>query len=228
MTGRINEIDAWKSRVDGSKKGDLASGPDGGKGTIIGDKSLPSSDFGYFPDRQTWRQEGQLWVGMFTDRVPDPSLLQRQTMLEGHAVTLVDGQQWTVPLVYASPSYAEWEINLPRLFDVDDKGQWCYGEVRPEFAKLFDGATRFYNAWMQHVISQAELLQGNDGAAEVEFNLSLLDELEIVSLAMGTNYRVSSVELAMLRLLDKHCVTSILLAMIDWPKVEDRLNKKKR
>lgn len=228
LTGRINQIDGWKSRVERANKGNITCGPDGAAGTILADKSMPSCDFGYFPDRQTWRRDGELWVGMFTDRAIVPALLERNEMIAGHEVTLADGNLWQIPLVYASPNTAEWQIALPRTFDVTDDGKWCYGDVVKDHQRLFEAGTRYYNAWMANMIKRADLNEQQLPQDDVEFELMLTDELDIVEAAIATNYRVRMVEIAMMKLIDTRHVQHVLDAMIDVPQILDRMNKKKQ
>lgn len=222
LPGKVNEIDAWKDRIDGAIKRECKAGPNGQPGVILADKSYPGVA-GYFPNQQRWEQDGELWVGHLVDRPTTPELLARSTKISGHAVRLGDGNDWTIPAAYRSPEMGVWQAGLPRAFGVDHDGQWCYGEIKPGYRDLWEAASRFYNAWISLIAKSSD-----KDKTDEETTLSLPDELDIASLAIETNYRVGRREISMLGLLDEQTAGQVLLALIDWPTVEDRASKKKQ
>ena len=82
---------------------DIKGGPDRGDGVLFSDgERMPSELLGYFGDRQTWRKIAGLskdaWVGFYDDQRPAPEDLLRPDPLPGHAIELMDGRKWQIPM----------------------------------------------------------------------------------------------------------------------------------
>lgn len=99
-------------------------------------------------DQQTWRevqnQDGTTcyWLGWRQDSKPTPADLVRSKTIDGHPVTLADGNDWLIPVV------GPYSSRLPRSFSVSAKGE-LDANVRKDFRKLFEDSDsirqRFYH-----------------------------------------------------------------------------------
>lgn len=80
------------------------AGPGGRSGVICCAWSdQPPPLLGYHPQHQDWHQlSDQLWIGFDKLRPLQPRDLARRSQLEGHNVTLCDGESWLVP-IYRRP-----------------------------------------------------------------------------------------------------------------------------
>lgn len=90
----------------------INNGPDGGAGILFywEDLGRPDSNArgGVFLDSQEWKPEQgaatpRFWIGWEKDRKPTPADLERKKMHAGEAVTLCDGNAWTIPLARQLP-----------------------------------------------------------------------------------------------------------------------------
>lgn len=222
MMGRINEVTGWKSRVDGSaRKGEITSGPDGGKGTILADKRVPASEFGFYPDCQQWERDGDLWVGMRTDAPITPEHLARENQIPGHMVTMNDGNQWQIPAVVKWTSQGM-QPNVPQVLTWKDNG-WYYNGVVREYEELYQKTVPFFDAWLA---SLKQLKKPQEQPVEVEVSIGELDEMALFVKGLATNYRVSAIEISMLRLAREDAVSEALFAMIDHPTIIAEMQKK--
>lgn len=104
-------------------------GPNGSSGVIV---SLQPHT-GYYPDRQTWHDFGDVWVGW--ESRPTPEGLQREHFVTGYPYELGDGQKWTCPILRAGR-----RINLPMVWGVNAAGQFA-PRVIPAFEEELDLAS---------------------------------------------------------------------------------------
>ncbi len=214
----------------------LGGGPDGNPGVVVADpESVP--DIGYYADRQTWRKipGSRNWLGYLTHNRPTPADLQRDQVLDGHWITLADGNEWLVPIArgsveetFETPGGAKdtrlaWCRNLPEATSIDDdEGHWIRDGVLARYRPLWDTATRWWDARSGAKIPDAE--EGKPTRVTFDFDGTNDGAL----LALQANYRVSKIEAAALGLFDDQCVVEILDALIDWPTIEAWLKKKAR
>ena len=89
---------------------DVLRGPSGGAGLLIAFKPaarggrLPAMR--YAPDWQQWAPvAGGLFIGYEIGDRPRPIDVQRTKLLDGHAVRLSDGHDWTVPILRTIEGY---------------------------------------------------------------------------------------------------------------------------
>lgn len=75
-----------------------AHGPDGMSGTIVCAGRRQSQLVGMYPQRQTWEQWGEIWIGRENEDPPETTDLQRPSMLPGYDREL-GGMAWTIPVV---------------------------------------------------------------------------------------------------------------------------------
>lgn len=206
----------------------VQGGPDQQQGVIIAvEGSISGGLIGYYPDRQTWRRlpSGAAWVGYYTDQPPTPAELVRDKQLPGHLVTLGDDQDYEIPV---ARGFSDDEENvggyqaLPSISTLDDEGNWTPGGVVAKHAELWEVAQRW---WDSFVGAAAEDQQPTEtGGLRVEFDFAGLNDAALTALA--TNYRLGKAEVALLGLFDQEIVREILLAVIDWPTIENWLKKK--
>lgn len=192
----------------------LANGPCGLAGTVFG---RHGGRVGYYEDSQTWRPipKANLWIGYETEQPPGPGDLSRPMQLAGHPVRLGDGHEWIVPIARSVVDDGEaisGAIALPRSRDLDADGDWCYGEVVPQYRQLWTVAEQF-----------ADVFYAAD-----DKTISEATALTWCVLALRANYRLSAIEAAILKLFDDATYTNVLHALIDVPKLLAWLEKKTR
>lgn len=101
---------------------------------------------------QRWREvqndDGttKYFVGWNLSDIPKPEDLRRVTQVQGHYVTLNDGNDWLIPVV------GPYRTRLPQGFNA--KGQ---STVRREFRRIFDASERLREAWFAGGIVYSEL-----------------------------------------------------------------------
>jgi len=196
-------------------------GPDGDRGVVFADsRFVPLALLGYFEAAQRWSKVpgSAAWVGVNNDTPPKPNDLARDSQIVGHYVALADDQSYLCPVARAldmSGDSLTPYLALPRTVAVDESGEWGTGGVVPKFRRLWDTATRWFEA-----VRGAGI--GDDSAAKFEF----ADIAESALLALQTNYRVGKAEVSLLGLFDDRCMTEVLQALVDWPTLEAWLKKK--
>jgi hypothetical protein len=115
----------------------VRGGPGGHDGAVCVDpQSVDAHLIGYHKDRQEWAKVpgADAWVGMYVEHRPKPADLAREQQLQGHWVTLGDGQKWLCPvarehLFYEDGRPAQWQCALPSINTIDDEGNWTSGGV---------------------------------------------------------------------------------------------------
>lgn len=196
-------------------------GPDGGQGVILAQPGPDDSQVGYYPDRQTWRRipSSSAWVGLYPDSRPGPADVLRRQTLDGHLVRLADGNQWLVPIARGIAEEGDgiaWYPALPQRMDLDDEGKWQANGPLPKYEELWKLALIWWDAFRG--------VEVTDEGATVEFPGGNLFDAAVI--ALGANYRLGRVEVAMLGLLDSQSPARVLNALIDWPTLEAALQKK--
>ena len=180
-------------------------------------------------DGQTWRKlpgGSGACVGHWTGSAPGPEELARKNQIGGHWLRLGDGNDWLAPAAKRwteSPDAGEptASVALPRGTDLDDEGNWVICDVLPAYLPLWEAAERWRAYYASLSSSEEELPDG-----DVEVPLSLADIFDDAVVALGTNYRVSNIECAMLGLLTESTAAGVLNALIDLPGLHAILQKK--
>jgi len=197
----------------------VARGPDGAAGVIVAEADT-APKLGMYADEQTWRKVPgtECWVGMFTAAPPKPDELARRELLDGHLVTLGDGQQWLAPMARRIVEYEGQPVGvtvLPRRRQFDADGRWTRGGPVAKYARLWDVAER----WWQEILRAT----AND-ALQFEFD----DENDAATVALAANYRIGPAEVDLLGLFDDDSVSAILCALVDRPTMEAWARRKKK
>ena len=232
----------------------VQGGPDGGKGILVASVSADQRAIGYHPDRQTWRKlagksQHRVWVGHDKENPPAPADLVRAELLPGHEVKLADGHHYTIPVARGiaagdNGELSGWYHALPRSVDLDDAGQWTYGDVLPRYRWLWELALGWFDVWWEAFFrveesetdgeqeddSQGPAARGEGRDSEKTLALKLYDLSELATAAtavLAANYRVGKTEVVMLGLFDgEGPMREILGALIDWPFVVSWFKKK--
>jgi len=197
-------------------------GPDGGSGVILGaSEHVPANLLGYYPDKQTWHQvpRSEAWMGYLTDDPPTPVDLVRSEGLNGHVVTLGDGNEYLVPVARAlveEDGELRHKVCVPRRTGVDKNGDWTVGEVIDRYAELWAIAEQWWDARIAATYDETKSFAVLDFAGENDAALT----------ALATNYHVGKVEVAHLGLFHGQAVVDILDALIDGPTYLDWIKKK--
>jgi len=201
------------------------SGPSGGLGVLVARDSESMLNL----DNIEWRQiPGQTgWVGRRKDVATDPVDLARPKQLDGHLVTLADGNQWLVPVARGfveQDGEQRYYVAVPKRLHLDEDGKWTDGPVVDAYAPLWALAERWVD-YFYRVAEEGETKE--DGAKTVEFDFSQVVDGAIQALA--TNYRIGPVEVDLLGLLTFDQAKEVMDALVDSPTLEKWLaeNQKK-
>ncbi len=178
------------------------TGPGGKPGTVICSTDKYFSP-GYRKSKQTWRKMlgTDIYLGWEKDKKPTEETLIRPDPIEGHAVKLGDGQNWSIPIArYVNGSTAFEKVN------VFDGTEWIPGTVKEQYKKLFNDACSKWDTMIN---------------AEVGKSITFTDDCNIVSNAMAINYRIGPHEISALGLLTTQTQRKALQAVVDWPTLEE-------
>lgn len=174
---------------------------------------------GYYPEQQTWRLDPstKAWVGFYTNEPPTEFELRRSRMVSGHWIELGNGEQWMIPLCRAFVEGANGLRHvekLPRSMDVDDSGQWVFGDVLPRFRRIWDASKTWYDAFAESL--EAAKRDGDYLNVELQ-GVSIAQAGDWALELIAANYRVGKIEVAILRLIDDDTRPEILNLSIDTP-----------
>jgi hypothetical protein len=163
--------------------------PSGAAGTLMCDPARMGEWAMAFGGGQVWRKrpgDDCVWIGYWKDSPPTPHSLARAKRLAGDAVTLADGQAWQVPRFWWHAAEDGFQLQLPRYYDLDDAGEWVYGDVDEAFADLKPVADR--------------LLAGVYRTSDATPPLTTTELLAVAPQLLAVNYAVAPLECAMLKL----------------------------
>lgn len=196
---------------------ETTAGPGGKGGCVFGEMAEgQSADFGYLPDRQTWRPMVELghpagtpdlWVGMDPSQPPTPEELQRSEAVDGYWTELEgprEKSRWLVPAGRVFPSGSK----LPSALAIGPGGK-VVSRILPRFA----AASRLADQLWDQVRKAHGLL------AEAETIADLTPEREFLAAAdiLGINYRVGVAELGLIGALTTANLTRVLYLFVDMP-----------
>jgi hypothetical protein len=151
-------------------------------------------------ESHTWHEGpgGALWVGIEGDIEPDG--LQRREVIDGHLVTLEDGNQWLIPVarsVVRGPAF-------PSALILGPKGE-VVRETLPRFREISVIAERVERMFFAQT-------EGDDS-----HDMDLDEGFAVAVAALAINYRIGPVEASALRLISDDSVRYILRALVDVP-----------
>jgi len=202
----------------------LANGPDGNRGMIVAfDPPGRKHPLGYYPDRQTWQQVGDYYIGFDNHDRPDPQIHERKTVLAGHEVEL-GGHKWIVPVL--RHFWPEQGTPLPQVFTLDSTGKMVK-VVDKKYRELCENADRLWYTF-------CELFDLSDCITDIDAMEPLTEEDRFLNAckALAINYRITREEILATGMIDTLKLFQIEKALFDWPTVEklaqmtDELEKK--
>ena len=191
-----------------------ANGLDEGRqGVIVADPNRVES-IGLYPDKQTWRKipGREVWAGFYTDDRPTPADLARKEQLNGHLVTLLDGNQWLCPLIRQfgeEDGELRWGIAVPQVSKLSDDGAWVAGDIVGRFKPVWETACR----WQEDL---ERALFGGDDEEEDGLVVTFAEAHDAAAEALAVNYVVSPIECDLCGLFTDEHVRDVLSAMVDW------------
>lgn len=176
----------------------------------------------YEPELQTWQQmpKTACWIGIEKARPPRPVDLVREKVRAGHLVTLAE-QPWMVPLarlLSGAPA-------LPQIVTVDAEGRHDFRIGGPA-AWLWEKACAFWDEWRateSEAPAEAFTWIGRNSEGGIVTKLANCFDLAIEVLSV--NYRLGPGEASLLELITSEGASDVLLAVVDWPALEE-LEKK--
>jgi hypothetical protein len=200
-------------------------GPDAMRGVVICNGSDMTGRLGYFPNDQMWKRVPgtDAWCGMYKQDLPKADYLQRADAISGEWIRTDDGNSWLIPHARRFVEHAGGmaiAMNLPRSLTLDDGGRWVTGGVKARYARLWDLASIYADAWAKAVSEAA----GEAGGRVIELADDVLLETAIETIK--TNYRVGAIELDMLSIFDQEVMWKLLAILIDQPTFETWAKKK--
>jgi hypothetical protein len=220
----------------------VSGGPDGGSGLVVADnRRVPDVRIRYKTAEQQWQampwllgngkkskiagDEHPPWVGFYTADRPGPEALLRDPALDGHPVRLGDGNRWVIPVARGCAQVEEGLVgycNLPETTGLDwTSGEWVNKGVTDKYARLWEVATRWWDAITGKVLEDAEAEDESEGL-ELDFSGKRDAALSVLQ----ANYAIGTAEVALLELLDDQAINEVLCACVDWPTWTARLEKK--
>lgn len=183
----------------------VRGGPGGENGVVLGLRhSVKTQHLGYFPDRQKWEKApgGEYWVGYDPSQPPTPRDVQRANVTKGKHLQLNDGHQWCIPvaqLVKETGDQFYMSCALPQKISLNNEGRWTQGGVEPRFCHLWTTASGWWD------IRMGQQIVGENAVMETDH-----DVIEAAVTVLSANYRVKSIEVAMLDLLNERTVLKVL------------------
>jgi hypothetical protein len=188
----------------------LLDGPQGAGRTLLADGHCPADRLYYRPNEQTWQAaaNGTYWIGTWNDAIPNERSLRRNSIIDGHRVSLGDGGQYIIPLARKFPAGS----NLPMAMVLTADGLTL--RQKPQFAKFCGRAEKL---WRQFCREMGWIAPDADDAMTAEEQFALAVE------ALGLNYHLGGEECSMLGLIDTASLPEILTRIVDVPTLQQQL-----
>jgi hypothetical protein len=186
----------------------LGQGPSATPGMIYAGRTYRDVSFGYYPQSQTWRQAGKVWVGAATDSLPSPADLQREHVLPGTPVRLA-GRDWLIPTARTWNEEGTYSVALPRKAEITADGEWAMGDIIERYQSLWQACCKYWD-WYT-----------NEAACT---NADLFD---MACDALSSQYSVGKMECVMLGLIDQESCHLVMRAVCDLQSLESILAQKK-
>jgi hypothetical protein len=185
-------------------------GPGGKAGLTFSMQGATRTPAQYDKSVQTWTEgpDGVYWIGYTTAERPTPADLVRKRPIAGRTLTLLDGNEWIVPV---ARSIAGGSTLPTRLVLGPDKKSWRTTEL-PQFlhlCELADDVFRLYESSPEHPHPAAEY----DPSGRIAFRFDF--GMRVVLAALATNYKVGAMEVDLLGLLGTDDMSLIMNTLID-------------
>jgi hypothetical protein len=207
----------------------MQNGPDGGHGLVLTDSANEISPRVDLP-MQTWRPSPKMgadvapyWCGYWNERKPTEGTLRRVKTLPGESIELRDGDRWQVPKLidFLPPEDVtqpiRFEVALPKVLDINDDGDLVSGRIEPKYESLWETGWNFHYSLANQAKETGRAVMTELDARRFAVNL------------LNVNYRVTSLEIAMLGLFGDGSPVQIVLSAIDnatfWEAVKNRAGR---
>ena len=175
---------------------DVRAGPNESSGVLV--VALPEAGeappIGYYPDQQTWEDEGTFWLGTSNDKPPTPEGLQRAMQVGGYEHELGDGQVWLCPVIRRAMLFA----TLPKRYARKD------GETVATVLPEYEGIWQRSASWAADFASE-------------EPTLTIEERYDACVDCLSLNYRIGPAEAGRLGLLTDLTMMEVLNAALDIP-----------
>ena len=160
----------------------------------------------------------EIWIGLDETQPPRPEDFARERQIAGHLVELPDGNRWLVPTArrwVLSDGEPKWFHGVPTTRTLDEEGRWVDGPVAARFEKLWGYVT----AWMEASYKVAAGEKGAYAGFDTAWQCAVIVE------ALSINYRVGSVEVAFLGLVESGTFLKVMDALCDLNTLEELQGK---
>ena len=200
-------------------------GPDGAEGIVFGTEAV-----GFHDDKQTWQDVPFLdcWVGYYRDKTPNEADLRRNKMLFGKHIQL-NAELWQIPV---ARSFSEIDgsvtavCNLATHLSMDyATGQWSSGEIQEKYKPLWDAALRYWDIWWKANVGDSDEGELTEVKADTTVEIAQNELEDMTILALSTNYRISSVEVCLLKLISTEDCFGILSTICDLDSFNELVKK---
>lgn len=190
--------------IHGGGRRQVNRGPDDGQGTVF---SKQDGKIGYFPDDgQEWIDCGGYWLGKSGETKPE-DLLNKE-VIDGHYVTLEDGNKWLIPVARVFPV----GTRLPEALILGPEGE-LVTEVLPRFAQFAKRANTLWEIFAAQI-------------AEGEEKFTIRNGWDIAVEALSINYQLDGHSVSLLRLLTTANIKEVLTSVVDYPTIMEEMKKK--
>jgi hypothetical protein len=172
------------------------------------------------PDKDI--EPGKYFIGLPVERRPGPHDLQRCRLADGAAVTLLDGNEWVMPI----------PRQLPHRCGVDPEDGSFTRRIAPGYEEYWDRHVEF----VFNILSELETKELVDAFARlhskvtpptVQIELRVPDAWDFVMFGLSINYRVVPFICDILGLFDDHAVVAAVCAAIELPLLRAVATEKK-
>lgn len=192
--------------LDGRTTRHTLKGPSG-PGLLVADKSIAAGKLSYC-ESQRWspRYGVDSLVGTDPATPVTPQSLQRDNILTGESITLLDGQAWTIPLLreWRLGDTLEVEGKLPRVMQqCPVTGRFVLGAVIPKYQSIWETSLAMANQILAQLQKTAE---------------ATLDDNQIHQFAidlLAINYRLDASVVSHLQILTPELCGQIICAALD-------------
>jgi len=204
--GYVFEPDSAASPAASFAPRQVINGPDDQHGLIV---SRSDTHCGYYKNDQVWKKSisGDYWVGMWKADRPTPQSLARANVIPGKDILLDDGNTWEIPRARQFEEIDDDIVALnalPTNLTLDGLGQWCRGEVKKRYRKLWQLVADYFTMVADAAVNE----QG-------EMRITFAYESNVAIEAFTCNYRVSAIELDLLGIYDTDVHKQVIWIVTD-------------
>ncbi|MCC9603499.1 hypothetical protein LOC67_23365 [Stieleria sp. JC731] len=191
--------------------------PSGEPGAVLRQNTGSGQSVMSDPANQTWTPAPQgdqesppYWVGYNTADPPGPGDLLRDSIVTSVPYTLQDGNTWQIPIIRQWFPVDEeipfaYGTQLPSLVSIDNQGNAIAGDVIPRYTEIWNKALAVHRA----LYVAAEKDPNGNGS------MSMSEMFKFAVDALAVNYRVSLLEMSILKALSTDDCSEITRKALD-------------